>query len=252
MIERKAITQLTICADLEASLTQKNQEVDEADDQTREAFKANAKLERKIGKLQRQLDQAQLELNTALNKLMSSQPVAPAPIARSQPASSIAAQRTAMPPPPVSTSAPTQSPALSTNATRTAHITPPNIFSPPTIPNSGQKRLREVDDAESAPKPAEAIMLPPTSIISPRKPLGTRPSFTPQRGISEKAYTSKPIGVNANMASEKAVDGLKKPIDAGRNIFARPLSVSSDPIKRTGFPEPPTRTPFATMPRNAS
>ncbi|OXG17997.1 hypothetical protein C367_04810 [Cryptococcus neoformans Ze90-1] len=238
--------------DLEASLTQKTQEVDEADDQTREAFKANAKLERKVGKLQRQLDQAQLELNTALNKLMSSQPVAPAPIARSQPASSIAAQRTAMPPPPVSTSAPTQSPALSTNATRTAHIIPPNIFSPPTIPNSGQKRLREADDAESAPKPAEAIMLPPTSIISPRKPLGTRPSFTPQRGISEKAYTSKPIGVNATMASEKAVDGLKKPIDAGRNIFARPLSVSSDPIKRTGFPEPPTRTPFATMPRNAS
>ncbi|WVR00216.1 hypothetical protein IAU59_007358 [Kwoniella sp. CBS 9459] len=56
---------------LELSLSRKNEEVDEADDRTREAFKANAKLEKKIGKLQRQIESLQVEKNTAINKAMS-------------------------------------------------------------------------------------------------------------------------------------------------------------------------------------
>ncbi|OCF38163.1 hypothetical protein I316_00387 [Kwoniella heveanensis BCC8398] len=56
---------------LELSLSRKNEEVDEADDRTREAFKTNAKLEKKIGKLQRQVESLQVEKNTAINKAMS-------------------------------------------------------------------------------------------------------------------------------------------------------------------------------------
>ncbi|OCF44582.1 hypothetical protein I317_01469 [Kwoniella heveanensis CBS 569] len=56
---------------LELSLSRKNEEVDEADDRTRDAFKTNAKLEKKIGKLQRQVESLQVERNTAINKAMS-------------------------------------------------------------------------------------------------------------------------------------------------------------------------------------
>ncbi|WVQ84313.1 hypothetical protein IAT38_006465 [Cryptococcus sp. DSM 104549] len=258
--------------DLEAALTQKNKEVDEADDQTREAFKANAKLERKIGKLQRQLDQAQLDKNTAINKLLSSQPVHHAPTPKAQPAPAPAAPaatvapvapvaRSMLPPvvaPPAPSPLPTTAPISTAAPIRTPRAMP-NIFSPPTssapIPTSGHKRHRETDEVQPT-KPADAIMLPPSS-TSPRKVLGARSAFTPQRGYS--AFTPKVtnvVGVNGSQerktvgAEAGAGAGAEGKRDAMRNIFAKP-PVPSDPAKRTAFPLPPTRAPF-TNPRSAS
>ncbi|ODO05693.1 hypothetical protein I350_04753 [Cryptococcus amylolentus CBS 6273] len=231
--------------DLEAALTQKNKEVDEADDQTREAFKAKAKLERKIGKLTRQLEQAQTDVNTAMNKLLSSKPIAPSPAKRASGPVPVPS-RTSMPP------APTTAQAAPAPVSRTPRAIPPNIFSPPTAPGSGHKRSRENDDAE-AMRPVEAIMLPASSnIISPRKALGSKSSFTPQRGGAFAPLSTR-LGVNGNVTAEKPVIGeMKKSVDMGRNIFAKPSPMTTEPAKRSAFPLPPSRTPFGTTGRHAS
>ncbi|TYJ58821.1 hypothetical protein B9479_000253 [Cryptococcus floricola] len=231
--------------DLEVALTQKNKEVDEADDQTREAFKAKAKLERKIGKLTRQLEQAQTDVNTAMNKLLSSKPIAPSPAKRAS-APVPVPSRTSMPPPP------TTAQAAPAPVSRTPRAIPPNIFSPPTAPGSGHKRSRENDDAEAI-RPVEAIMLPASSnIISPRKALGSKSSFTPQRGGAFAPLSAR-LGVNGNVTAEKPVIGeMKTSVDMGRNIFAKPSPVTTEPAKRSAFPLPPSRTPFGTTRRNAS
>ncbi|WVO14289.1 hypothetical protein L204_101921 [Cryptococcus depauperatus] len=235
--------------ELEAALTQKNTEVDEADDQTREAFKVNAKLEKKIGKLQRQLVQAQVDANTVLNKLMSSQPVAPAEThVLSAPTTSTSQVTKPMPPPPIVAS----QPASFVNeavATRSSRSIPSNIFSPPTAPSSGHKRHREIDEVEVNPRPAEAIMQAPSTSMSSRKILGNRASFTPQRGNILGPKTTK---LKVGMDIENTIIDVKKSVDMSKNIFAKPPPTSGDPVKRTAFPLPPSRTPFAPAPRNAS
>ncbi|WWC64650.1 uncharacterized protein I303_107261 [Kwoniella dejecticola CBS 10117] len=198
---------------LEASLTQKTEEVDEADDRTREAFKANAKLEKKLGKLQRQLETAQVEKNTALNKL-ATQPQ-PQPTLVSQPQAQAQAraqapkQRIVSAPLPISnsTAQPQPQPQPQTQSQAQSQRTPltsVNIFKPTTNTNSntssaenvntdanakiGHKRHRE--DEPIKPTAPEAILQAPpismmkTKSISPGKPLTHHPrtSFTPQRG----------------------------------------------------------------------
>ncbi|KAK8853159.1 hypothetical protein IAR55_003860 [Kwoniella newhampshirensis] len=229
---------------LEASLTQKNKEVDEADDQTREAFKTNAKLEKKIGKLQRQLEQAKVDANTAINKAMSSQPIPVAPAVAPAPSSLIKAApapvptRSAMPPPPI---------AAPTSVTRTP-LANGNIFGP--VPLSAHKRHREVDETDSLSKPAEAIMQPPTNAVSPRKVLGSRTSFTPQRSVN--AFAPKPMTTNPNVVS--SVVGTKENRTmggGGKSIFAKPIANDIPLISKPAFPLPPTRNPFGstTTPR---
>ncbi|WWC71952.1 uncharacterized protein I206_105911 [Kwoniella pini CBS 10737] len=175
---------------LESSLTQKTEEVDEADDRTREAFKANAKLEKKLGKLQRQLETAQVEKNTALNKLATQPIIAPPP----QPISQV-------------NSAPTtkqrvvSAPSPANIQTQRTPLSSVNIFKPTpnSNPNSnleentnanakiGHKRHREDEPIKSIG--TEAILQTPdmtkpiikTQSVSPNKT--NKSSFTPQRGL---------------------------------------------------------------------
>jgi hypothetical protein len=165
---------------LEASLTLKNQEVDEADDRTREAFKAKAKLDKKIAKLTRQLGDKELEENTKRNKVISLDPIpAPAPAQAARPASVQMA-------PPIS----------SIPLNQRAPLRPVgNLESPAQIISTPGKlkRHREGDESEKV-LPAEAIMLPPSapssissksphSRVSSKSPRGQRRSFTPKRNI---------------------------------------------------------------------
>jgi hypothetical protein len=130
--------------------------VDEADDRTREAFKAKAKLEKKISKLTRQLGDKELEANTKRNKVISTAPMI---------------QRTPLRP--------------VGNLESAAHIVP----TPGTL-----KRHREGDESEKQ-LPAEAIILPPSapSSISSKSPHSQRRSFTPKRTIGTENNGSRNI-----------------------------------------------------------
>jgi hypothetical protein len=143
--------------------------VDEADDRTREAFKAKAKLDKKIAKLTRQLGDKELEENTKRNKVISIEPT-PAPISR---------PTTLQMPPPTSITPSTQRDRAPLrpvgNLEPAAHIL--------TTPGS-LKRHRDGDETEKQ-LPAEAIMLPLSapSSISSKSPHSHRRSFTPKRTI---------------------------------------------------------------------
>ncbi|WVR07741.1 hypothetical protein IAU60_004784 [Kwoniella sp. DSM 27419] len=235
--------------ELELSLSHKNEEVDEADDRTREAFKANAKLEKKIGKLQRQLEAAQVAHNTALNKALAATPVAapatapvssvmppPAALPRgpsTQPAvtaNATAAQQASIKPRVVSAPASTGfSFATPTQSARTPLSSVNNIFAAP--PSSGQKRHREADDAEII-KPTEAIMLPPAPspvAPSPRRALGPKSHFTPQRN----AFA--PIR-KMNVFAGSGMAGTPGSTEKGSTVDIAK--------QRPAFPLPPTRNVF--------
>ncbi|WVW86097.1 hypothetical protein I302_108136 [Kwoniella bestiolae CBS 10118] len=202
---------------LETSLTQKTEEVDEADDRTREAFKTNAKLEKKLGKLQRQLEAALVEKNTALNKL-ATQPQ-PQVVTSSSSAPVMKSAAPSQPPSaPVSTqavkprvaSAPSTLPPTQTQRTPLSSV---NIFqpspnthtsvSPARIPTSGHKRHREDDPVKPLPT-VDAILQAPTKTISPHK---ARSSFTPQRGLT--------TGGNLDIAKQKPAF----PLPPTRSVF---------------------------------
>jgi len=151
--------------ELEASLMIKTQEVDEADDRTREAFKAKAKVDKKVAKLTRQLGDKELEMNTKRNKVIAM----PDPTPISKPVLSQMA-------PPASTTPLIQqrAPLRSVdNLEPAAHI----VSTPGSL-----KRLREGDE-DQKPLPAEAIMLPPSAPSSISKTPNRR-SFTPKRTVS--------------------------------------------------------------------
>jgi hypothetical protein len=143
-------------SELEASLTLKTQEVDEADDRTREAFKTNAKLEKKIAKLNRQLGDKELEANTKRNKVI------------------------AIPDP-----APVQRPIAPTPTTHRAPLRQVENLEPPAAITStpgSLKRLREGEE-DQKPLPAEAIMLPPSAPTSITSKTPSRKAFTPKRNL---------------------------------------------------------------------
>ncbi|WRT70291.1 uncharacterized protein IL334_007289 [Kwoniella shivajii] len=228
---------------LEISLTHKTEEVDEADDRTREAFKSNAKLEKKIGKLQRQLEASQVEKNTALNKL-ASRPI-PTPttsISRpveSQP-TSVAPSSTPAAPAATTTTTPAfvakprvVSAPASTPSQRTP-LSSVNIFQPSpnnhvNPPSTGHKRHREDDPVK--PK-VEAIMqlqpIPPHS-YSPRKPI--KSTFTPQRGVF--APLTNPT---SQSHSQQTMNKL--------SIFSNTNEGVDISKQKPAFPLPPTRSAF--------
>nr|XP_019003311.1 uncharacterized protein I203_04349 [Kwoniella mangroviensis CBS 8507]OCF66772.1 hypothetical protein I203_04349 [Kwoniella mangroviensis CBS 8507] len=217
---------------LESSLTQKTEEVDEADDRTREAFKTNAKLEKKLGKLQRQLEAAQVEKNTALNKLATqaqAQPRQPAVTSSSSAPTIISAAVVAPAPAPAPT--PTQSVAAAPPTTTKPRVvsapspiqrTPlssVNIFQPSSnthdsspIPTSGHKRHREDDPVKPYPT-VDAILQPPSmKSISPHRP---KSSFTPQRGISTHGHTQVQGNLNLDIAKQRPAF----PLPPTRSVF---------------------------------
>jgi hypothetical protein len=150
--------------------------VDEADDRTREAFKAKAKLDKKIAKLTRQLGDKELEANTKRNKVITIPDPTPAP-------ASTRLSSVQMPPP---TSTIQRTPLRPVgNLETAAHI----VSTPGTL-----KRHREGDESEKQ-LPAEAIMLPPSapSSISSKSPRSHRKSFTPKRTIGTENNGSRNI-----------------------------------------------------------
>jgi hypothetical protein len=155
-------------AELEASLTLKTQEVDEADDRTREAFKANAKLEKKIAKLNRQLGDKELEANTKRNKVIAIPEPTPAPVAVYK----------QMAPPRTTAPLSDRTPLRPMDNLEPGAI----IFSTPV----SLKRVREGDE-DQKPLPAEAIMLPPSAPTSVTNKTPNRRSFTPKRNIGSGA-----------------------------------------------------------------
>jgi len=118
-----------------------------------------------------------------------------------------------------------------------------NIFEAPPSAPATKKRARE-ENATETRLPAECIVLPApalvmgvTSAIAPssvRKPLSTRPSFTPKRtAVVGNAFAPKEtnVGVNPNVfAAPTPTDGLKRDafaidtdfVKAGmrKNVFA--------------------------------
>lgn len=152
--------------------------MDEADDRTREAFKAKAKLDKKIAKLTRQLGDKELEANTKRNKVISLDPV-PAPPTR--------LASTQMPPPTSTTPLVQRAPLRPVdNLEPAAHI----VSTPGTL-----KRHREGDEAEKQ-LPAEAIMLPQSapSTVSSKSPHSQRKSFTPKRTIGQNVAARNIFG----------------------------------------------------------
>jgi hypothetical protein len=144
--------------ELEASLTLKVQEVDEADDRVKEVYKEKVKLEKKVAKLQRQLvsatstANAETAANTAANKHI------PAPAAME------------MPPPPVPkmvTSTPKAAglgkiPASPRQPLRPVAVLAEKALSP------GLKRARE-ERLDEKPQAVEMILLPPSQLDQPVK-----------------------------------------------------------------------------------
>ena len=81
--------------ELEASLTLKVQELDESDDRVRDMYKNNAKLEKKVAKLTRQLAAAETAANTATNRTIAVPvvPMGPPPVLLSKALSRIRQRR---------------------------------------------------------------------------------------------------------------------------------------------------------------
>jgi len=139
--------------------------VDEADDRTRDALKVQAKLNKKIAKLTRQLGDKELEENTKRNKVISIDP-ASTPVTRPM---------SLQMPPPTSTT-----PLIRDRAPLrpVGNLEPAALISTP----GTLKRHRDGDEAEKQ-LPAEAIMLPPSApaSVSSKSPHSQRRSFTPKR-----------------------------------------------------------------------
>jgi hypothetical protein len=249
------------------------QEVDEADDRVREVYKANAKLEKKVAKLQRQLaattTESQTALNTALNaKLSASAPVPVSATAKVVAPTSGSSQTfeatrlTSMAPPPVPASKlpHTTTPAAHTSTTipsspaRTPLAPQPraalrsvNIFDQAhhdttsvlaSTPGSaiGAKRLRE-EPADEKALPAEAIVLPPAHLKASPYRKASRPAFTPSRGGNVFAsIKDRDVGVSKENANATP---------RTQAVFGGKMSTSNTP--RNAFAPNPLPLP----PRNA-
>lgn len=197
-------------AELEKSLLAKTEEVDEADDRTREAYKAKIKLEKKVAKLTRQMADKELEANTKRNKVIPLEPAsAPTPIpvaeaavpaAPAMPVAPNSHQRTP------SGRAPLR-PVARVDATSQVPVAAA-AATPTTL-----KRTRDVE-ADEKPLPAEAIMLPPTAPVSlTKKPLA-RTSFTPKRNITAGTLVGNGASANKNQPGSAGNN------DSRGNIFA--------------------------------
>lgn len=182
----------------------KTQEVDEADDRTREAYKAKVKLEKKLAKLTRQLTDKALEENTKRNRVipvepvtqptkpMTSAPSAPPPAL--QPAA-VLHQRT--PTVPLGTRTPLRPVNQLDSSAQVPLATPTSL-----------KRHRDIDGDEK-PLPADAIMLPPSAPLSSTRKTPSqqqRTSFTPKRNImigAENANTTRTIFGGPNASEDR-------------------------------------------------
>ncbi|ORX40644.1 hypothetical protein BD324DRAFT_678089 [Kockovaella imperatae] len=132
--------------ELETALTLKVQEVDEADDRVREAFKAKTKLEKKVAKLQRHLAAAttaddETAANTAANKII--------PVELVEPVTATPRTKAALPV--------ERAPLRNVNIFDTSQ-TRQTCDEVTTSPGSGLKRQREMDEGEKK-VPAECIVL---------------------------------------------------------------------------------------------
>lgn len=135
-------------AELEASLTLKVQEVDDADDKVREVYKEKSKLEKKVAKLQRQLATAnttpETVANTAANRSI------PVTADMAPPPSSARSLGVAFTPQSAIAASPRQP------------LRPVNVFDPKPSPG-GLKRARE-EKIDEKPLPAECILLSPAQL----------------------------------------------------------------------------------------
>lgn len=189
----------------------KTQEVDEADDRTREAYKAKVKLEKKLAKLTRQMADKSLEENTKRNRVIPLEPTGvpvkgSTTLAVPAPVPSMSATMAPLQPAPVLHSR-TPSGLSSRTPLRPVNQLDPTSQVPVATPTS-LKRHRDIEGDEK-PLPADAIMLPPSStpLAITRKTPIQRTSFTPKRNI----------GVGAG--AENAING-----SATRTVFGGPNS----------------------------
>jgi hypothetical protein len=248
-----------ISVELEASLTIKVQEVDEADDRVREIYKTNAKLEKKVAKLQRQLMATSTETQTALNTVMNAKlsSVSASSSVAAAAAQTVASAAPAVPsratvPPPVPTPKAAPAPTTSNQAAITlsparAPLAPQprsalrsvNIFDKSqqsmtvtSTPTAGAKRLREEPPDEKLP--AEAIMLPPANLkVSPFK-AGTRTGFTPRSSASTAATRREGAASKENATTRT------------QSVFAR-TAVRNNAFAPAPLPLPP-RNAFSVDP----
>lgn len=186
--------------------------MDEADDRTREMYKTNAKLQKKVAKMERQL---------------TSKPAAPAveiphttdDITRRNTIANeiIPVVTTSMAPPPLPfASKISANPAVGATPTRQPLRPVANIFEATTPSIVGAKRAREVE-ADAKPPQVDFITFPPTSAAPPpssAKRTPGRQGFTPTRGNAFRP-------TSAGAAGDAGAAG--RPL--AKNAFARPASV---------------------------
>lgn len=191
----------------------KTQEVDEADDRTREAYKAKVKLEKKLAKLTRQLTDKALEENTKRNRVIPVEPV----VQETKPLTTTPAAppAAALQPAPILYH---RNPSATVNA-RTP-LRPVNQLDPsaqvPIATPTSLKRHRDIDTDEKLP--ADAIMQPPSasaplSISKLTPSQQQRTSFTPKRNILIGAE-------NANANAKRTIFGGPNTTENRGNIFA--------------------------------
>lgn len=192
----------------------KSQEVDEADDRTREAYKAKVKLEKKLAKLTRQLADKALEENTKRNRVIPVEPV----IQDTKPPTSTPA---AVPPPTLQPAPVLYHRTPSTTVNARTPLRPVNQLDPsaqvPIATPTSLKRHRDIDNDEK-PLPADAIMQPPSATaplsISRLTPSQQqRTSFTPKRNILIGAE-------NAHATTKRNIFGGPNATENRGNIFA--------------------------------
>lgn len=173
--------------ELEASLMTKTQEVDEADDRTREAYKAKAKLEKKIAKLTRQLGEKESETTKNRSKVLAVDSatieVKPTPVVEATTVvNTVTSTHQRTPSGLTASRAPLRPVSHHDSTTQVPAATPTSL-----------KRHRDVE-GEEKPLPAEAIMLPPSNPLqSILKKTPSRTSFTPKRNISAGAENARSV-----------------------------------------------------------
>ena len=121
-------------------MTLRLQEVDEADDRVREAFKAKTKLEKKVAKLQRALAAASTDHETAANTAANKNIPVPASTPRSKSMSVLPVERTPL---------------------RSVNIFDTSQTQALTSPGQGIKRPREGEEGEKK-MPPDCIVLQPS------------------------------------------------------------------------------------------
>ena len=191
--------------ELEASLTNKVQELDESDDRVRDMYKNNAKLEKKIAKLSRQIATAETAANTAANRSIS------APLASMAP-----------PPIPLPKTVPIPAAPIAAPSPRQP-LRPVNIFEPSQqTPSIGSKRGREADGDEK-PLPADCILLPQSN--EKAKIAVSRTAFTPQRGAAHGFGSRENIFANPDQTKSATRPSARNSFafrNTSSNVFQLP------------------------------